>query len=397
MFRSFYLRLLKSSYPVAQITTIIPTYHRPRLLQRAVRSVLGQTYGDFEVFIFDNASDDNTAAVAHELASHDRRVKYHCHSHNIGLIRNFAYGMKQVTSPFFNLLSDDDVLLPGFFETAIRSFASNSTAMLFIGGLVEAYLDGRVQNVPFSEWPTGLHQPPTLFFKMLLSGPNTWTSMVWRKELLSALEGLDEEVGLPADLDFELKALSHYPVLFDRQPCAIFFVHPDSASEARLSPAALAKAMLRIVDNTAHDSALDPLVRSQMLLAMNSRFREIAFVRGRAAAMRELTGEALEVARLLEERFHAPSYAHCIRLLASQSGVGSLSRAVVAFLRAPSRILRARYKYPAIPVVFTSRARLVGTSGKSNHHSDAVNGRRRASRSSLASQLVTAPGFIAKP
>jgi len=326
---------------MAQITTIIPTYRRPKLLQRAIRSVLGQTYGDFEVCVFDNASDDNTAAVVRELARHDTRIKYHCHSQNIGLIRNFAYGMKQVTSPFFNFLSDDDLLLPNFFETAIRSFASNPDAMLFIGGLIEAYLDGRIQNVPFREWPTGLQQPPTFFFKMLLSGPNTWTSMLWRKELLSALDGLDEEVGLPADLDFELRALSHYPALFESQPCAIFFVHPDSASETRLSPTAFANAMLRMVENIAHDSLLEPPDRSRMLAAMESRFRDIAFVRARVAAMRGLTTEAFEVARILEEDFYAPSYAWCIRLLANQGYLGTLSREVLSLFRSPRRALRA--------------------------------------------------------
>jgi len=326
---------------MAQITTIIPTYRRPRLLQRAVRSVLGQTYADFEVFIFDNASDDNTAAVARELARHDARVKYHCHSQNIGLIRNFAYGMKQVTSPFFNLLSDDDILLPGFFETAIRSFASNPEAMLFVGGLIETDLCGHILNVPFRGWPIGLNQPPGLFFNMLSFGPNTWTSMLWRKELLSALDGLDEEVGLPTDLDFELRALSHYPALVDDQPCAIFVVHAASASETRLSATAFAKAMLRMVENITNDSLLDPMMRSQMLTAMNSRFRDIAFVRARMAAMRGLTNEALEVARILEEHFYAPSQARCIRLLANEAYLGTLSRAVLSLLRAPRRALRA--------------------------------------------------------
>src|SRR5208282_4889146 len=90
---------------------------------------------------------------------------------------------------------------------------------------------------------------------------------------------------------------------------------------------------LRMVENIAHDSLLEPLVRSRMLAAMNSRFRDIAFVRARVAAMRGLTTEALEVARILEERFCAPSHARCIRLLASQSYLGTLSRAAMTTQR----------------------------------------------------------------
>ena len=74
---------------MAQITTTIPTFRRPKLLQRAVRSVLNQTYGDFQVCIYDHASNDSTAAAVRELAQNDPRINYHRHSQNIGLIRNF--------------------------------------------------------------------------------------------------------------------------------------------------------------------------------------------------------------------------------------------------------------------------------------------------------------------
>lgn len=45
------------------ITTIIPTYRRPRLLRRAIRSVLNQTYPHFQVCVYDNASGDETATI----------------------------------------------------------------------------------------------------------------------------------------------------------------------------------------------------------------------------------------------------------------------------------------------------------------------------------------------
>src|SRR5271168_4302039 len=94
------------------ITTIIPTYRRPRLLPRAITSVLKQTYPHFEVHVYDNASGDETRQVVESIAATDPRVKYHCHESNIGLVANFAYGMERVTTPLFNLLSDDDLVFP---------------------------------------------------------------------------------------------------------------------------------------------------------------------------------------------------------------------------------------------------------------------------------------------
>jgi glycosyltransferase involved in cell wall biosynthesis len=72
-----------------KITTIIPTFRRPQLLRRAIRSVLAQNYDRFRVCIYDNASGDETAAVVGQFAREDPRVHYYCHSSNIGAWDNF--------------------------------------------------------------------------------------------------------------------------------------------------------------------------------------------------------------------------------------------------------------------------------------------------------------------
>lgn len=48
---------------MALITTILPTYRRPQLLKRAIESVLKQTMQDFNLYIFDNASQDETPEI----------------------------------------------------------------------------------------------------------------------------------------------------------------------------------------------------------------------------------------------------------------------------------------------------------------------------------------------
>ncbi|HTT77549.1 MAG TPA: glycosyltransferase family A protein, partial [Candidatus Binataceae bacterium] len=107
-----------------QITTIVPTFRRPRLLERAIRSVLAQNYDAFQLCVYDNASGDETAAVVARLARGDPRIKYHRHPCNIGAWNNFKYGLDQVATPYFNFLSDDDALLPGFFEAALHALES---------------------------------------------------------------------------------------------------------------------------------------------------------------------------------------------------------------------------------------------------------------------------------
>jgi hypothetical protein len=105
---------------VALITTVLPTFRRPQLLARAIRSVLDQTVTDFEVHVYDNASGDETSQIVLDIVDRDRRVKYYRHPTNIGAIENFKFGVARVAAPYFNVLSDDDFLLPGFLNVRWR-------------------------------------------------------------------------------------------------------------------------------------------------------------------------------------------------------------------------------------------------------------------------------------
>src|SRR5690349_12064881 len=116
------------------ITVIIPTFRRPHLLRCAIDSVLAQTYPHFLVRIYDNASNDGTEEVLREYAKRDKRVQYHIHAENLGSNNNWQYGFNQVDTPFFAVLSDDDLYMPTFLEEAMRSFAAHPDAGIFIGG-----------------------------------------------------------------------------------------------------------------------------------------------------------------------------------------------------------------------------------------------------------------------
>ena len=73
------------------ITTIIPTYQRPKLLRRAIKSVLNQTYPHFQVCVYDNASGDETEAIVQEFIAKDSCIQYFRQEKNWGerLILNY--------------------------------------------------------------------------------------------------------------------------------------------------------------------------------------------------------------------------------------------------------------------------------------------------------------------
>lgn len=210
------------------ITTVIPTYRRPLMLRRAIRSVLNQTFPDFRLCIYDNASGDETGAVVEEFRKKDSRVEYFCRPENIGMSMNFADGAKRVETPFFSFLPDDDLMLPHFFETALSGFQRHPEAALSILPTLCMSPRGRILLVTNLQWPEGLLLPPGGMLSTLRYGNPGLQAMLIRADVWKKINGFDEDTVPIEELDFDLHVMAHRPVFVSRQPGAIQVMHGGS-------------------------------------------------------------------------------------------------------------------------------------------------------------------------
>ena len=267
--------------PQAIITTIIPTYRRSKLLGRAIRSVLNQTYPYFKVCVYDNASGDETAEVVSEIAKHDSRVNYFCHKSNIGMISNFIYGMSRVETPFFSFLSDDDVLLPNFFQTVMDGFKSYPDAIFSAGATVHITEHGEVLNVPLHRWQReGFYNPPEGLLNMLGGKHPEWTAIVFRKEIVEKIGLLDKDIGYPMDLDYELQASARFPFVVSKKPCALFVTINTSFTHTFEDDQFIKWGFRRMIDKLQENNFLPEDIRAHATDKLIIWFRWIFFWNG---------------------------------------------------------------------------------------------------------------------
>jgi glycosyltransferase involved in cell wall biosynthesis len=99
--------------PLPLVSILIPTYKRAALLPQAIESALDQTYPGIEVVILDDCSPDDTMAAVEPFTS-DPRVRYIRHGDNLGLPRNWKFGIDVARGEFFTILHDDDAFEPTF-------------------------------------------------------------------------------------------------------------------------------------------------------------------------------------------------------------------------------------------------------------------------------------------
>lgn len=208
------------------ITCVIPTYRRPRMVARAIRSVLNQTFSRLRVFVTDNASGDETGDVIRCIAERDPRVIYRCQSENIGMPGNFAYGMANIETPFFSLLSDDDVLLPEFYEIAYSQFQKYPQAIFVATQVFEVRAAGRLAAEPLSRWDrSGLFDPPSGAHRVAAIGHPTITGILWRREFLQTRYSKFNLNIHAGDYEMIFNAATVYPIVTVDRPGALFVSH----------------------------------------------------------------------------------------------------------------------------------------------------------------------------
>jgi len=102
-----------------KLSVCIPTYNRSKLLKLTLDSVLAQINDEVEIIVCDNASSDNTQELMNEYVS-KYNISYYRSDKNRGMDYNFLQCLKNATGEYIQLLSDDDVLLPGAIEKLLN-------------------------------------------------------------------------------------------------------------------------------------------------------------------------------------------------------------------------------------------------------------------------------------
>jgi|GEM_PF-39204 len=98
------------------VSVIVPTYNRPSMLANAVKSILAQTFQDFEIIVVNDAGEDVEHVVA---AFHSAKIRCIAHDVNKGLAAARNTGIRAANGTYIAYLDDDDVYYPHHLETLV--------------------------------------------------------------------------------------------------------------------------------------------------------------------------------------------------------------------------------------------------------------------------------------
>lgn len=120
-----------------KITIGLPVYNGAKFIHNAIRSLLEQSYTNFELIISDNASTDQTESICQNFVRVDKRIKYIRQETNRGIVWNFNYVLLQADTEYFMWAAADDVWHPEFIQRNLGFLEKNHG---FIGSTSEVEL-----------------------------------------------------------------------------------------------------------------------------------------------------------------------------------------------------------------------------------------------------------------
>ncbi|MCK4454167.1 glycosyltransferase family 2 protein [Candidatus Parcubacteria bacterium] len=197
-----------------KITVIITTYNRANILRDAIKSILCQSFQDFELIVVDDCSSDDTENVVRKFR--DKRIFYLKHKRNMGDAAAKNTGIRAAQGEYIISLDDDDLMVPWAFEELVKK-AGTSKEKDFAGVYAWSwwvYNDG--QTLKFTNY-----QKKGKLFNAILKD-QVFTNILFKKKVFEDVGYYDETIKSNYDHDFYLRVAEKYR--FDFVPKILFVI-----------------------------------------------------------------------------------------------------------------------------------------------------------------------------
>jgi glycosyltransferase involved in cell wall biosynthesis len=212
-----------------EISVVIPVFNRAWSIGRAVRSVLAQSFGDFELLIVDDASTDDLKGALQPFAGARLRVLRHERNRGTAAARNT--GIRASRGEAIAFLDSDDEWLPAKLERqrALLAASGKSRSVALCG-----YALSRDQGTEAEARP--LLEPEDWYLRLLLACNVSFGSCALvRRSAFEEFGAFDEDMPRLEDWDWLLRYTAKRPIACLSEPLAIVHAGPTWPSVAAVN------------------------------------------------------------------------------------------------------------------------------------------------------------------
>lgn len=195
------------------VSIVLPTYNRAQVLPYAIRSILQQTYTDWELIIVDDNSSDTTAEVIRSFS--DPRILYIRNDPNLKLPRALNKGFKIAKGDLMTWTSDDNILGDRALEVMVYQLQTNNCDFVY----ADYYLFSEQDN---NGQPLDIHLDKLPDQIQLEKGNHIGACFLYTREVYEHIGEYDPDLFLVEDYDYFIRISKAFRMFHINEPLYYF-------------------------------------------------------------------------------------------------------------------------------------------------------------------------------
>jgi len=208
-----------------EISVVMSVYNEEHFIQRAVDSILNQTYRNFEFIIINDGSTDSTGEI---LESYNDSRIHLIHQENLGLTESLNKGIRLAKGEFIARMDGDDISRPQRLAKQV-AFLDIHPDVGLLGTFVE-HMDEEGQFIKTYTYPTTSDKIREVLWH---DCPLCHSSVIFRKICIDTVGVYREKIGPAEDYDLWFRISEHFEVANIPEPLHRFRIDPYGISLSR--------------------------------------------------------------------------------------------------------------------------------------------------------------------
>lgn len=178
----------------------MPVYNARKYLDLAIKSILAQSFRNFEFIIIDDLSIDSSWNIIKKYAKQDRRIIALRNRENLKTTKTLNRGLKKARGKYIVRMDADDWSYPERLEKQFKFMEAHPK--VGVSGSAIEVCDERLQTLNIRRYPKTDKQARKIIFRY---SPFAHPVTIWRASTMRKVGGYNESIPLSQDLDLYFK------------------------------------------------------------------------------------------------------------------------------------------------------------------------------------------------
>ena len=207
------------------VSVIINCFNGEKFLDKCLKSVLSQSYKNYEIIFFDNNSKDNSLNLVLKLKS--KKIKIFKSKKKLKLYHARNLAISRSKGKFISILDVDDTWHKDKLKIQVKKIINENSDIVYSNYFV---IDWLIKIFSNKKLPI-----KNMTFEILKSYPICISTVLFKKKIFLNLRGFDSSYEIIGDYDFFYRASKKYKFSVSQKPLVNYLIHNENTTKKRLN------------------------------------------------------------------------------------------------------------------------------------------------------------------